>query len=307
MGTPTFAVPALQALAKKHEVVLTVTQPDRPQGRGQKVAFSPVKEAALALSIPLLQPEKVRTAEVVTVIAAVRPEAIIVVAFGQILPADILSIPALGCINLHASLLPKYRGAAPIHWSIFSGDTKSGNTTMLMDKGMDTGAILLSNEVAVGGDTTTGQLHDALSQTGAQLLLDTLHGLENGSIKPAPQNESAATYAPKLTKEMELIDWSLTSWEIHNKIRGMNPWPVAYTVTKAGRLKILRSRLAPGKEALTPLGHVSGLSGEGFYMATGDGCLEILEVQQESRKRMLANVFAQGMDIEELFCMEKPQ
>ncbi len=295
MGTPYFSVPSLQALVKAgHDVCAVVTQPDRPKGRGHKLALPPVKEAALSLGIPVVQPEKVKEENFIATLEQLAPEVIVVVAFGQILPDKILAMPRYGCINLHASLLPKYRGAAPIHWSVINGETKTGNTTMLMDKGMDTGAMLLTNEILIDINDTTGKIHDLLSISGAQLLLDTLAGIVDGSVQPVPQNHDLASYAPKLTKEIELIDWSWPSLKIHNKIRGLNPWPAAYALSTDGRLKIFASRLSEKNAHMLP-GCIAGFSKDGFYVSTGDGLLEITEVQPESRKRMPAGIFARGL------------
>ncbi len=296
MGTPDFAVPSLESLlAAGHEVCAVVTQPDRPRGRGQRIVFSAVKQFATERNLAILQPEKVRDSGFIEKLEQLKPEAIVVVAFGQILSQQILDIPVHGCINLHGSLLPKYRGAAPIHWAIFNGETETGNTTMLMDKGMDTGAMLLKDKLAIGAEETTGQLHDRLSQSGAKLLVETIARMEKNQLVALKQDDSQTTYAPMLTKEMEIIDWSFSAVAIFNKIRGMNPWPVAYTQTANGRLKILASRLVSHRSGSDLLpGQFAGLSEEGFYIATGDGLLEIIEVQPESRKRMNANVYAAG-------------
>ena len=299
MGTPQFAVPSLLALHKAgHEIAAVVTQPDRPNKRGNKVEFSPVKQAALDLQVKVLQPEKIKEADFVAVLKDLQPEAIVVVAFGQILSEEILTLPKYGCINLHASLLPKYRGAAPIHWAVLNGETETGNTTMLMDKGLDTGDMLLVNKVAIGAEETTGQVHDKLSTSGADLLVETLEKLVKNEIVPQKQDEAKSTYAEKLTKELELIDWTLSNRDIFNKIRGLNPWPVAYTLFNNSRLKIFTSKLLDTKipESLQA-GQFACLTENGFAVATGDGLLEIIEVQPESRKRMSAQDYIKGYKV----------
>lgn len=302
MGTPQFAVSSLQALYEaKHEIVAVVTQPDRPNKRGNKVEFSPVKQIALDLQLQVLQPEKVKEQDFIDVLKDLAPDIIIVVAFGQILSEEILNLPKYGCINLHASLLPKYRGAAPIHWVVLNGEKETGNTTMLMDKGLDTGDILLINKFTIAEDETTGQVHDKLSNSGAQLLVETVEKLKDNSLTPQKQDNAKSTYAEKLTKELELIDWNLPSREVFNKIRGLNPWPVAYTFCNGSRLKIFTSRLVKNTQKL-PAGQFAGLTEDGFLIATSDGVLEILEVQPESRKRMSAHDYIKGYKItEEIF------
>ncbi len=296
MGTPDFAVPTLKALCKEgYEVKLVVTQPDRPKGRGQKLAFSPVKQAALDLAIEVLQPEKIKEQTFVTILEQIKPDAIVVVAFGQILSEQILQIPKFGCINLHASLLPKYRGAAPIHWSILHGDSVTGNTTMLMDKGMDTGDMLLTNTVDILPEDTLGSIHDKLSITGSSLVVDTIEKLIKNEIKPQKQQEELATYAPKITKQIEIIDWQTTGDEIVNKVRGLNPFPVAYTNSKYGRLKILKAKkinYAEKKDCLP--GQFISNTQDGFSVATIDGAVEILELKPESKKQMRALDFLKG-------------
>lgn len=304
MGTPQFAVPSLKALSEAgHDITAVVTQPDKPNKRGKKIEFSPVKQAALKIGADVLQPEKVKDSQFVDILKKLSPDIIIVVAFGQILSEEILALPKYGCVNLHASLLPKYRGAAPIHWAVLNGEKESGNTTMLMDKGLDTGDILLVNKVEISDDENTGQLHDKLSISGAQLLLDTLTKLEKNEIIPIKQDSEKFTYAEKLTKELEKIDWNLPSKDVFNKIRGLNPWPVAYTFINNSRLKIFTSKLTDkiSPKHLKP-GHFIGLTKDGFTVATGDYLLEITEVQPESRKRMSAIDFLKGyQNIDEIF------
>ncbi|MDP9115116.1 MAG: methionyl-tRNA formyltransferase, partial [Acidobacteriota bacterium] len=237
MGTPSFAVPTLEhAIAAGHEVVAVFTQPDRPKGRGQKDALPPVKEAALRLGLPVHQPERVRRPEVVEQLRAVAPEAMVVVGYGQIIPKAILDIPPQGIINVHASLLPKYRGAAPIQWAIARGETRTGVTTMRINEGLDTGDMLLRWETAIGPEENAVELGRRLAIAGAELLVRTLAGL--ATIKPEPQDDSAATYAPILKKEDGKIDWQLSAREILNRIRGFEPWPGGYGFLRGQRLQI---------------------------------------------------------------------
>ena len=299
MGTPDFAVPTLKTLrGEKHDILLAVTQPDRPKGRGGKLAVSPVKETALKLGVAIAQPVKVREDIFVEHLQRLAPDVIVVVAFGQILPQAILDIPRYGCINLHASLLPKYRGAAPIHWAVLNGETETGNTTMLMDKGMDTGDILLVNRVPIGRLDTTGQVHDRLACTGALLMAETLAGLAAGTLTPVRQNHALASHAPKLTADMERIDWQTGSVAVCNKIRGLYPWPVAYNLTDAGeRLKIHEARITglPCPAGALP-GQLIRTTADGFLLAAGDALLEILKVQPEGKKAMTAVDFLCGRE-----------
>lgn len=297
MGTPDFAVDSLAALVESsdHEIVAVITQPDRPKGRGQKVLMTPVKEYALEKNLVVLQPAKIRTPEFIEELKALAPELIVVVAFGQFLPKEILELPKYGCINVHASLLPKYRGAAPIHYAVMNGEKESGVTIMRMDKGMDTGAMLAKVATYIGEDMTMGELHNELKVAGAHLLLEVIRGLEDGTIKDMPQNDAEATYASLLDKEIEKIEWSKSASEIHNKVRGLNPWPGAYTLLPDGRkLKIWQTRVMTKENAGTKPGTVVAFSKEGFIVACGNGCLEVIEVQPESKKKMPADVYCNG-------------
>ncbi|NCD07916.1 MAG: methionyl-tRNA formyltransferase [Negativicutes bacterium] len=297
MGTPEFAVDSLAALVESsdHEIVAVITQPDRPKGRGQKVLMTPVKEYALEKNLVVLQPAKIRTPEFIEELRALAPELIVVVAFGQFLPKEILELPKYGCINVHASLLPKYRGAAPIHYAVMNGEKESGVTIMRMDKGMDTGAMLAKVATCIGEDMTMGELHNELKVAGAQLLLEVIRGLETGTIKDMPQNDAEATYASLLDKEIEKIEWSKSASEIHNKVRGLNPWPGAYTLLADGKkLKIWQTRVVVKEYAGTKPGTVAGFSKEGFIVACGNGSLEVIEVQPESKKKMPAAVYCNG-------------
>ncbi|MDU4961452.1 MAG: methionyl-tRNA formyltransferase [Sporomusaceae bacterium] len=296
MGTPDFAVPSLQALIRAgHEIAAVVTQPDRPRGRGRKLCPSPVKQAALDGNIPVLQPGKVKDPAFLQDLQRLKPSVIIVVAYGQILPKTILDLPDFGCINLHASLLPHYRGAAPIHWAIIKGEQMTGVTTMHMDVGLDSGDMILKAETAIDPDETTGMLHDRLKLIGAELLEQTLRLLETGQAPRTPQDHAASTYAPLLTRELERIDWTQPAQAVHNRIRGLCPWPGAYCLHRGKVLKLCRSRLTilPPQTDTRP-GRIHALTAEGVIVETGDGAVELLELQPECRQRMNARDCANG-------------
>lgn len=300
MGTPDFAVGSLQALCEsgKHEIVGVVTQPDRPKGRGNKMLMTPVKEYALAQGYTVYQPQKVKTEEFVQVLRTLQPELIVVAAFGQFLSKEILELPKYGCINVHASLLPKYRGAAPIQYAIIKGEKESGVTIMQMDIGMDTGAMLAKVVVPIGENTTMGELHDALRAEGAKLLLTTIDDIASGKAKAIPQNDAEATYATLLDRSMEHIDWSKSAQEVHNLIRGFNPAPSTFTKLPNGKsLKIWGSRLTAKTSEATP-GTVIETAKRSFFVACGEGVVEITEVQPESKKRMPAQVFLNGRGVQ---------
>lgn len=300
MGTPDFAVGSLQALCEsgKHEIVGVVTQPDRPKGRGNKMLMTPVKEYALAQGYTVYQPQKVKTEEFVQVLRTLQPELIVVAAFGQFLSKEILELPKYGCINVHASLLPKYRGAAPIQYAIIKGEKESGVTIMQMDIGMDTGAMLAKVVVPIGENTTMGELHDALRAEGAKLLLTTIDDIASGKAKATPQNDAEATYATLLDRSMEHIDWSKSAQEVHNLIRGFNPAPSTFTKLPNGKsLKIWGSRLTAKTSEAAP-GTVIEAAKHSFFVACGEGVVEITEVQPESKKRMPAQVFLNGRGVQ---------
>lgn len=300
MGSPDFAVDSLAALAEnsQHEVVAVITQPDRPKGRGQKVLMTAVKEYALTKNLPVLQPVKIRAQEFVEELKALEPELIVVVAFGQFLPKDILQMPKYGCINVHASLLPKYRGAAPIHYAIMNGEKQSGVTIMMMDEGMDTGDMLAKTVTNISDDMTMGVLHDQLKIAGAKLLLEVVEGLGKGTIKAIPQNNAEATYASLLDKKIEQIEWKNTAQEIHNKVRGLNPWPGAHTLLPDGRsLKIWQTKVVSKEFPDAKPGTIVELTKNGFLVVCGQECLEVTEVQPESKKKMAADVFCNGYKI----------
>ena len=296
MGTPDFAVPCLKTLNENYEVIAVITQPDRPKGRGQKLTPSPIKEYALEHNLTVLQPEKIKTSETEEQLKKLAPDLIVVVAFGQILSKAILDIPQLGCINVHASLLPKYRGAAPIHWSIINGETKTGITTMYMDVGLDTGDMILKEEVSISAKMNTGELHDTLMNIGAKTLLQTIKQLSEGSVVRNKQNDAEASYAPLLTKELERINWLLPAQEIYNLVRGLNPWPVAFSIFKGKKLKIWQTKVIDNV-TIGEIGTVLSLTETGFTVQTGKGILEILELQPESKRKMTAKDFVCGNQI----------
>lgn len=296
MGTPDFAVPCLKTLNENYEVIAVITQPDRPKGRGQKLTPSPIKEYALEHNLTVLQPKKIKTSETEEQLKKLAPDLIVVVAFGQILSKAILDIPQLGCINVHASLLPKYRGAAPIHWSIINGETKTGITTMYMDVGLDTGDMILKEEVSISAKMNTGELHDTLMNIGAKTLLQTIKQIAEGSVVRNKQNDAEASYAPLLTKELERINWLLPAQEIYNLVRGLNPWPVAFSIFKGKKLKIWQTKVIDNV-TIGEIGTVLSLTETGFTVQTGKGILEILELQPESKRKMTAKDFVCGNQI----------
>ena len=287
LGTPLFAVPTLERIVEAgHDVAAVYTQPDRPKGRGQKDAMPPVKEAALRRGLPVHQPERVRRSEVVEQLRALGPEAMVVVGYGQILPQAILDIPPKGIINVHASLLPKYRGAAPIQWAIARGETRTGVTTMKIDAGLDTGDMLLKWETEIGPEETGVELGERLAVAGAGLLERTLAGLED--IVPQKQDDAQATYAPILKKEDGEIDWTMSTQEILNRIRGFSPWPGCHTLWRGHRLRIWKAR--PLDPPAPPRGWLARKKSR-LTAGTGNGGIEILEVQLEGKKRMETAAF----------------
>ena len=301
MGTPDFAVGSLQALCEsgKHEILAVVTQPDRPKGRGNKLLQTPVKEYALAQGLTVYQPQKVKTPEFVELLHELQPELIVVAAFGQFLSKEILELPKYGCINVHASLLPKYRGAAPIQYAIIKGEKESGVTIMQMDIGMDTGAMLDKVVVPIEENTTMGELHYALRKQGAALLLQVIDKIAAGTAVAEPQDNEQATYATLLDRSMEHIDWSKTAQEVHNLIRGFNPAPSTFTKLPNGKsLKIWGSKMTD-KNSNAAAGTVIVTGKHSFFVACGEGVLEITEVQPESKKRMPAQVFLNGRGVQE--------
>lgn len=299
MGTPDFAVPALEALVKGgHEVAAVVTQPDKPKGRGRAVSMTPVKQKALAHGLCVYQPLRVREPEFVGILRELRPDAIVVAAFGQILPKEVLEIPPRGCVNVHASLLPRYRGAAPIQRAILDGERETGVTTMLMDAGLDTGDMLEKAVVPVAEDETGDSLHDKLSAAGASLILSTLGKLEAGSLAPVPQPEEGACYARMLKKEMGDIDWAMEASAIERLVRGLNSWPGTYTGWKGRTLKIWKARVVE-REYEGACGEVVYTDKSTILVKTGKGSLSLLELQPEGKKRMAADAFLRGYPLEE--------
>ena len=298
MGTPVFAVASLEALLKagQYHIQAVVTQPDRPKGRGQKLAETPVKAFALQRGLPVFQPLKVKEPDFVRQLKEWNPDFIVVAAFGQLLPQEILDIPLYGCINVHASLLPRYRGAAPIQYAIIKGEKETGVTIMRMEKGMDTGGMYSRVVVPIDEEMNFARLHDTLMEKGAQLLADTLPRIADG-LQPEIQKESEATYATLLTKEMAKIDWSRSAQEVHDMVRGFDPAPGAFTYLPDGKLlKIWETRVT-GKPAEAVPGTVVAVSKKDFTVACGDGELRILTVQPESKKRMPAAVFLNGRGV----------
>ena len=298
MGTPEFALPTLKALHhSSHSLLAVITQPDKPKGRGQKLLVSPIKQYALDFSLPILQPKTVNDPEFIESLRKNQPDIIIVIAFGQILSETFLKIPKLFCINLHSSLLPKYRGAAPIHRSILNGDTQTGVTSMIMDKGMDTGDILLTKETPIHETDNAQTLHDTLSEMGGALVLETLRRLEENTLLPIPQDHSKATYAPKLKKEEGLVKWDQPAATLFNQVRGLTPWPGTYTLLNKKRLRILKAQVTEGTPEDRP-GQVERVTDMGIEVGTGKDRLIITELQPEGKKNMPAKSFLAGYKIE---------
>ena len=298
MGTPDFAVPTLESLVKGgHEVIAAVTQPDKPKGRGKAVQFTPVKEKALEYELPVYQPLKARDPEFVELLKEMNPDVIVVVAFGQLLPKAILDIPKYGCVNVHASLLPKYRGAAPIQWAVIDGEEVSGVTTMLMDEGLDTGDMLETAEIVLDEKETGGSLFDKLSALGGELILSTLEKMENGTVTRTQQGDSTTSYAKMLKKSMGEIDWSMEAVKIERLVRGLNPWPSAYTSLKGKTVKIWSADVAAGEVSGNP-GRVT-VTKDKLLVECGENFLSITELQLEGKKRMETAAFLRGFTVED--------
>ena len=291
MGTPDFAVPCLARLVEISDVVAVVTQPDRPKGRGQKLLPPPVKVFSQEHGIAVYQPVRVKATDFVDVLRGLAPDLIVVVAFGQILSKEILSLPPLGCINVHASLLPRYRGAAPMQWAIVRGEKETGVTTMFMDEGLDTGDMLLRETLPITQAMTAAELHDEMMKLGADVLEKTLFSLSEGTLKRTPQDDALSTYAPLLDKEVGRIDWKKPAQEIHDLVRGLNSWPGAYTMLEGQKFKIWRTRLAEGT---AEPGEIVSVTKQGLLVGTGEGMLEILELQAPSKKKMAAGDYVRG-------------
>ena len=306
LGTPAFAVPSLEKLVGAgHDVLLVVTQPDRPLGRGLRIAVSPVKHAAFRLRVPLAQPERVRRPEAVETLRSLAPDCMVVVGYGQIVPQSVIDIPPHGIVNVHASLLPKYRGAAPIQWAIANGESRTGVTTMRIDAGLDTGDILLARETEIGHEETAVELGARLAQLGADLLIETLEEIEAGSLVPRKQDASQATLAPILKKEDGLIDWQPPAESVHNLIRGMQPWPGAFTAFRGQALRVWQSRVVGQALSRANPGGFIGLKPP--TVACGLGALELGEVQLEGRRRMSAADFANGQRLTEVELLGEPR
>ncbi|MEQ3214512.1 methionyl-tRNA formyltransferase [Hominifimenecus microfluidus] len=311
MGTPDFSVPVLTAMKEAgHDMLAAVTQPDKPKGRGKEMQMTPVKAKALELGIPVLQPKRVRDPEFVEQLRELKPDVMVVVAFGQILTKEVLEVPKYGCINVHASLLPMYRGAAPIQYVILNGEKETGVTTMFMDEGLDTGDMLLKTVVPITADETGGTLHDKLSAAGAELLIRTLEQMEAGTLQRIPQTGETC-YVGTLKKSMGEMDWSRPAEELERQVRGLNPWPSAYTFLNGKTLKIwkaevLHTEAVSSQEAEEPealadrksCGSVIVISRDSIQVQTGDGILAIRELQLEGKKRMTADAFLRGYPVE---------
>lgn len=313
MGTPDFSVPALKALVEAgHQVIAVVTQPDKPRGRGKEVQMTPVKIQAMEYGIPVYQPAKVREASFVEVLQGLEADVYVVIAFGQLLPKAVLELPKYGCINIHASLLPKYRGAAPIQWCVIDGERETGITTMMMDVGLDTGDMLEKAVIPIEEKETGGSLHDKLSLAGGDLILSTLKKLEEGTLVRTPQTDEGTCYARMLTKSLGDIDWNQSAVSIERLIRGLNPWPSAYTLWNGKTIKIWSADVITGRETAVLLSE-SGVPSEtgitpgtvlcsdkhGLVVCTGDGLLSIRELQMEGKKRMDTPAFLRGYPIPE--------
>lgn len=294
MGTPDFAVPSLEALLKSEDqVVGVVTQPDRPKGRGQEIIPPPVKVVCQREGIPVLQPPKMKAPEFLEALRQWKPDVITVTAFGRILPPAILTLSPRGCINVHGSLLPKYRGAGPVQWAVIRGERETGITTMLMDEGMDTGAMLLQERVVIHPNDTAGTLAPRLAEVGGRLLVETLRQLKAGTLKPQPQDHSQATLAPLLKKEDGLIDWTWPARDIANRVRGLSPWPGAYTYVNGERWILWRLAVSEEPQGETA-GVVTKVAKDRIDVATGDGTIQILEIQPSNSRRMTVTQYLAG-------------
>lgn len=299
MGTPDFAIPTFQMLIDQYDVVLAVTKPDKPKGRGGAIAMPPVKELALKHNIPVYQPESAKTPEFYETLKAAEADLFVTCAYGKILTAEVLALPKYGCINVHASILPAYRGAAPLWHAVIDGQAESGITTMMTDVGMDTGDILRIDRTPIPEDMTMGELHDALSALGPKTLKATLDALEAGTLTGTPQEHETATYAPMVDRESGHIDWTKPAKEIHNLVRGTNPFPAAYTNTESGaRVKIWKTRVVEACGSHGKPGTVSLGKGQAF-VACGEGLLELLEVQGENARKMTIGEYLNGHTLDQ--------
>lgn len=298
MGTPDFAVPCLQKIIDEgHKVIGVVTQPDKPKGRGKKLSMPPVKELALKYHIPVYQPLKARDEEFVEILKNLNPDIIIVVAFGQILPKSILDIPKYGCVNVHASLLPRYRGAAPLNWVIINGEEKTGVTTMYMDEGLDTGDMILKSEIPLDDKITAGELHDKMMIDGANLLKETMDLIEKGEAPREKQNDDDTCYSPIMKKTLGNIDWSKSAKDIHNLVRGVNPWPSAYTTYNGNTMKVWETNVLDNVSDKTP-GTIISVDKDGIKVSTGKGIINIKEIQMAGKKRVKVQEYIKGNNID---------
>ncbi len=298
MGTPEFSVPVLEGLIANYDVVGVVTQPDKESGRNHEIKFSPVKKVALDNDIRVFQPEKIRVEY--EQIIKLKPDLIVTCAYGQIIPKILLDLPKYGCINVHASLLPKYRGGAPLHRAILEGESKTGITIMYMDEHMDTGDIISTREILINNNDTVGDIHDKLSIIGKELLLDTIPNIISGNINPQKQDDSMATYAPVIKREDELIDFNRTALEIYNQIRGLNPFPVAYAMLEGKVVKIYSSIIKNNIYTSKKNGEIVRIYEDGIGVSTGDEEIIITEIKMEGKKRMLVKDYLNGIDKEKL-------
>src|SRR5581483_1379483 len=295
LGTPEFAVPSLAALASEHQIIAVLTQPDRPKGRGNQLTASPVKAAALDLNIPVYQPERVRRPESVELLKSLQAELMVVVGYGQIIPQSIIDLPREGILNVHASLLPKYRGAAPIQWAIANGETETGVTIMQIEAGLDTGDMLLKGSVAIRPEETAPELSARLAPFGAQLLLETVRQIARGTVKREKQNDAEATFSPVLKKEDGLIDWSRSAGDLYNRLRGFTPWPGAYTKFRGQQLSVIWAKPVTGSALAAGTLRVEKRR---LFASCGENTvLELLEVQPAGKKRMSAEAFLNGYKI----------
>lgn len=299
MGTPDFAVGTLDAIVEAgYEVVLVVTQPDKPKGRSGALQATPVKECALKHNLEVFQPRRIREAENIAYLERYKPDMIVVAAFGQILPKAILDMAPYGCINVHASLLPKYRGAAPIQWSILNGDEVTGITIQRMDEGVDTGDMIAKRQVRIAEDETGGSLFEKLAVVGAQLCVETMGRIAEGNVEYIPQDHSQATHVSMIGKELGHINWKHSAAEIERYVRGLNPWPSAYSVFDGKTFKIWKAKVHEQNSAAQP-GYICKVTKDSLFVQTGEGMLELLEVQLEGKKRMEADAFLRGYHVEE--------
>ncbi len=298
MGTPEIAVPSLERLISDgHDLCAVVTQPDRPKGRGKKLAFSPVKEAAMRHELEILQPEKASQPDFLDRLRELNPDLIVVIAFGQILRKEVLDLPKYGCVNVHVSLLPKYRGAAPINWAIINGEEKTGVTTMFMDEGLDTGDIIKTREFSLDDEINAGQLHDIMMEEGAYVLSQTVKAIEDGTAERMRQNDDESTYAPMMDRNLGHIDFKKSAVSIHNLVRGTVPWPGAWCESPYGKMKIWKTRIGQGHTDREP-GTIVSVGKQGIEVACGMGMLLIEEIQMPNKKRMHVSEYIKGNNIE---------